>query len=244
MIKLWNRLKNRWYFAARNTEKTWQSYYDEEPDYSWLKKTVAALVIFGLVYGAQVSNTKVGQEVTSVVRQILATQTDFVYYAARTIDYINTYWPNSTDLSGIPVLKQMQSTISRPADPLRYMTKPVDGQVMKQYGWQGNATSTQDILHEGIEIAAPAGASVRAAATGKVKIVSESVQFGKLLILDHGKNIETIYGHLTDILVKEGDEVSQGQVVARVGKVGTAVSVLYFELRENGKAIDPLSRIK
>lgn len=244
MTKLWNRLKNRWYFAARNTEKNWQSYYEEEPDYTWLKKIVAALAIFALVYGAQVSNTRIGQEVTGTVRQILATQTDFVYYTARTIDYINMYWPNSANISGIPVLKQMQTTISRPADPLRYMTKPVEGQVMTQYGWQGNTAVKQDIFHEGIDIAAPAGASVRAAATGKVKVITDSAQFGKILIIDHGQSIETIYGHLTDVLVRENDEVSQGQVVARVGKTGAAVSVLYFELRENGKAIDPLSRIK
>lgn len=244
MTKLWNRLKNRWNFSARNTEKTWQSYYEEEPDYIWLKKIIAALAIFALVYGAQASNTRVGQEVTGIVRQVLATQTDFVYYTARTIEYINRHWPNGADISGIPVLKQMQTTISRPADPLRYMTKPVEGQIVAQYGWQGNTAVKQDVFHEGIDIAAPAGASVRAAATGKVKIVTDSVQFGTILIIDHGQNIETIYGHLTDVLVKESDEISQGQVVARVGKTGAAVSVLYFELRENGKAIDPLSRIK
>lgn len=244
MIKLWSRLKNRWNFAARNPEKTWQSYYEEEPDYTWLKKIIAALAIFALVYGAQASNTRVGQEVTGIVRQVLATQTDFVYYTARTIEYINRHWPNSADISGIPVLKQMQTTLSRPADPLRYMTKPVEGQIMTQYGWQGNTAVKQDIFHEGIDIAAPAAASVRAAAAGKVKIVTDSVQFGTILIIDHGQNIETIYGHLTDVLVKESDEISQGQVVARVGKTGAAVSVLYFELRENGKAIDPLLRIK
>ena len=57
MTKLWNRLKNRWNFSARNTEKTWQSYYEEEPDYTWLKKIIAALAIFALVYGAQASYT-------------------------------------------------------------------------------------------------------------------------------------------------------------------------------------------
>lgn len=244
MIKLWNRIKNRWQFIGRNSERNWQSYYEEEPDYTWLKKTVTALALFAVVYGAHVSDTKIGQEVTNTVRQVLVTQTDFVYYTARTVEYINTYWPNASDISGIPALKQVQATISRPADPLLYMTKPVEGQVMTQYGWQNNAVIKQDTMHEGIDIAAPAGASVRAAATGKVKVVTDSMQFGKMLIMDHGQGVETVYGHLADILVKEGDTVSQGQVVARVGKTGAAATVLYFELRENGKAIDPLSRIK
>ena len=244
MTKLWNRIKNRWQFSGRNNERNWQSYYEEEPDYTWLKKTVTALSLFAVIYGAHVSDTRIGQEVTGAVRRVLATQTDFVYYTARTVDYLNAYWPNVANISGLPVLKQVQATISRPADPLLYMTKPVDGQVMTQYGWQTNAAVKQDTMHEGIDIAAPAGSSVRAAATGKVKVVTDSAQFGKMLIIDHGQNTETIYGHLIDVLVKEGDAVSQGQVVARVGKTGAAAPVLYFELRENGKAIDPLSRLK
>ncbi|HWR41578.1 M23 family metallopeptidase [Sporomusa sp.] len=246
MTKLWNRLKNRWQFAMRNrnNERNWQSYYEDTPDYTWLKKTVTALAIFAMIYGAHVSDTRIGQEVTGAVKQMLTTQTDFVYYTVRTVDYVNTYWPNAIQLSEIPVLKQVQATISRPADPLMYMTKPVEGQVMTGYGWRTNSALKQETLHEGIDIAAQAGASVRAAATGKVKIVTDSAQFGKVLIIDHGQGVETVYGHLADVLVKDSDAVSQGQVVGRVGKTGAVAPVLYFELRENGKAIDPLPRIK
>ena len=244
MTKLWNQFKNRWQFTGRNNERNWQSYYEDPPDYTGLKKTIAALALFAVVYGAHVSDTRVGQEVSGAVRQLLATQTDFVYYTTRTIDYVHTYWPNAANMSGIPVLKQVQTTISRPADPLLYMTKPAEGQVISQYGWRVDPAIKQERMFEGIDIAAVSGASVRAAAPGNVKIVTDSTQFGKLLIIDHGQSIETIYGHLTDVLVKEGDAVSQGQVVARIGKSGAAVPVLYFEVRENGKAIDPLSRLK
>lgn len=245
MTKLWNRMKNRWQFTGRNNEKTWQSYYDDEPDYTWLKKTVAALALFAVVYSAHVSNTRIGQEITGAVRQMLATQTDFMYYTARTIEYANIYWPNAANISGIPVLKQVQATISRPADPLLYMTKPAEGQIVNQFGWQQTNPSVKpETLREGIDIAAPAGTGVRAAATGKVKIITDSTHFGKMLIIDHGQGIETIYGYLADIVVKEGDAVSQGQIVARVAKTGSNQPVLYFELRENGKALDPLSRFK
>ncbi|MDF2568980.1 MAG: Peptidase family [Sporomusa sp.] len=246
MTKLWNRLKSRGYFTIQNNDKNWQSYYEDTPDYTWLKKSVTAMALFAIVYSAHVSDTRIGQEVTSGVRQVLVTQTDFVYYTTRTIEHVNTYWPNAVQLSGIPVLKQVQATISRPADPLLYMTRPVEGQVMTGFGWRTNPVIKQDTMHEGIELAAQVGTSVRAAATGKVKMVTDSVQFGKMLFIDHGQGVETIYGHLADVLVKEGDAVSQGQVVARVGKTGEATSapVLYFELRENGKAIDPVARIK
>jgi len=245
MKNLWNRLKNRLQFSMRNTERNWQSYYSEDtPDYTWLKKTVAALALFAMIYGAHASNTMIGQQVSGAVRQTLATQTDFAYYAMRTAEYVNNYWPNAINIAELPVLKQVQSTISRPADPLLYMTKPVEGQIMTEYGWQNNPVLKQETLHEGIDIAAQAGTSVRAAAPGKVKLITDSAQFGKLLIIEHGQGLETFYGYLADVLVTEGEAVSQGQVVARVGKTGAAVSVLYFELRENGKAIDPVPRLK
>lgn len=244
MTKLWNRLKNRWQFSLRTNEKNWQSYYEEQPDYTWLKKTVAALALYAVVYGAHVSDTRIGQEITAAVRQVLATQTDFVYYTAKTVEYVSTHWPNAVPSSGIPVLKQVQATISRPADPLRYMTKPVEGQITAQYGWQAGAAGKPESMHDGIAIAASPGANVQAAAAGKVKVVSDSAQFSKMLIIDHGQNVETVYGYLADVLVKEGDSVSQGQVIAHVAKTGPAASGLYFELRENGKAIDPVPRIK
>ncbi len=244
MTKLWNYIKNGWQLNNRNNEKTWQSYYEDEPDYSWLKKTITALVLFALVYGAHVSNTQVGLEVSGGVRKMLATQTDFVYYTARAIEYVTTHWPNAVNSPVIPVLKQVQTTISRPADPLRYMMKPVAGQIVTPYGWQTNQTPQQATLHEGIAIAAPEGASVQAAAEGRVKIVTDSAQFGKLLIVDHGQGIETVYGYLGEVMVKEGEAVSQGQIMARIGKGGLPMAKLYFELRDNGKAVDPLSRIK
>lgn len=245
MTKLWNYLKKHWSFNFRTHEKNWQSYYEEEPDYFLLKKTAAALAIFAVVYGGQVSDTRIGQEIVGGVRQILATQTDFVYYTASALEYINAHWPNAANWGSIPVLKQVQATISHPADPLRYMTKPVEGPITSPYGWQANQASTkQEVLQEGIDIAAPTGTGVQAAAAGKVKVITDSSQLGKMLIIDHGQGIETIYGRLGDILVKEADIVSQGQIIARIAKVGTATPGLYFELRENGKAVDPLTRMK
>ncbi|MBP2634932.1 MAG: Peptidase family [Firmicutes bacterium] len=244
MTKLWNSIKNGWQFTNRSNEKTWQSYYEDEPDYTWLKKTIAAMALFALVYGAQVSNTQVGLELAGGVRQMLVTQTDFAYYTMQAIDYVTSHWPNAASSPVIPVLKQVQTTISRPADPLRYMMKPVAGQIVTPYGWQTSQAPKQAILHEGIAIAAPEGSGVQAAAAGKVKAVTDSVRLGRMLIIEHGQGIETVYGYLGEVLVKEGEPVSQGQVMAYIGKGGPAMAELYFELRENGRAVDPLSRIK
>jgi murein DD-endopeptidase MepM/ murein hydrolase activator NlpD len=142
------------------------------------------------------------------------------------------------------VLKRVQTTVAKPADPLLYMSKPVEGKLVMQFGWQTHPVLKQEIKYEGIEIEADLGTGVHAAAAGKVKLITDSARFGKMLIIDNGNDIETVYGHLGEILVGQGEMVSQGQVIARVGKTGINSSTLYFEIREKGISIDPLSRIK
>jgi murein DD-endopeptidase MepM/ murein hydrolase activator NlpD len=100
-------------------------------------------------------------------------------------------------------------------------------------------------MQEGVRLEAPLGSSVRATAAGRVKAVGDSARYGKVVVIDHGQDLESLYGHLGEVLVKEGETVSQGQVIARSGKTGmTAVPQLYFEVREKGIVIDPLTRIK
>lgn len=239
MAKLWNRWKNRWGDNrwGENREHHWQ-YRDDEVDYGWLKRTVLATLIFSLVYVSHVSETTVGRVIDDGVRYILTTETDFAYIANRLAQYA----PQGFDTA---VLKRVQTTVSKPADPLLYMSRPVDGKITAPFGWRTHPVLKQEMMHEGIDIDAPLGTSVRAAAPGKVKLANESAQFGRTLIIEHGQEIESMYGHLGEVLVKPGDMISQGQVIARVGKTGIANGpLLYFEVREKGKAIDPLTRIK
>jgi murein DD-endopeptidase MepM/ murein hydrolase activator NlpD len=100
-------------------------------------------------------------------------------------------------------------------------------------------------MHEGIDFEAELGANIRAAAPGKVKAVADNAQYGKTLIVEHSQDIDTVYGHMGEILVSQGDLVSQGQVVGKVGKAGpSSAPMLYFEVREQGKAVDPMTRLK
>lgn len=234
MARYWN---NRWKTNRWESKDPWQN-RDQEQSYAWLKKTVVAGMIFTLVYGAQASNTAIGLAVVEGVRQILTVETDFAYIA----DQLAGYAPKNVDIS---VLKKVQNTVSRPADPLLYMTQPVEGKLAVQFGWQVNPVNKQETMHEGVAFDATLGAPVRAAAAGKVKAVTDSARYGRTLIIQHSQEVDTIYGYLGEVLVKQDEAVSQGQVVARVGKNGSpGTAQLYFEVREKGKATDPLSRIK
>ncbi|SFL68512.1 M23 family metallopeptidase [Pelosinus propionicus] len=237
MAKLWNKLrKNRW-GETREVDYSWQ-YPEEERNYSWLKKTIIAGVLFAIVYCAHISETAIGKIMDDGVRYTLTAQTDVNYVVEKIISVA----PENLDLS---LLKRVQTTISKPADPLLYMHTPVPGKVIVPFGWGVHPVLKQERMHEGIEMEAALGTSVQAAAPGKVKMITDSAQLGKVVIIEHSQEIETLYGHLGEVIVQQGDEISQGQIIAKVGKSGMVTGpLLYFEVRENGKAIDPTTRLK
>jgi Membrane proteins related to metalloendopeptidases len=205
--------------------------------FGWLKRTAVATLSFAIIYAAQASDTAVGRTVSDAVRYTLTTGTDFSYLAEK----ITAYAPKDMDIS---VFKRLSGNVTKPADPFLYLVRPVDGKVVSPFGWQVHPVLKQDVLQEGVGLDAALGTPVRAAAAGRVKAVADSARHGKVLVVEHSKDVDTLYGHLGEVLVKEGDAVSQGQVVARVGKTGmTTVPLLYFELREKGVAVDPLPRL-
>ncbi|MBP2649627.1 MAG: Peptidase [Firmicutes bacterium] len=235
MAKQWNNWGRNQHWDNKDG---WQQYGEEEYDYGWLKKTVIALIVFAIAYGANVSETTVGKGVTDGLKYVLTTPTDFDYIG----EVLEKYLPQDMDVA---VIKRIRETMAKPADPLLYMAKPVDGKLVKMFGWYTDPATKEEKLSDGITIAAVPGTLVKAAASGKVKAVAESAQYGRILIIEHSHDVDTVYGKLDDILVKPDEQVSQGQVVASVGKsANLEVSELYFEIRDKGKAIDPLTRIK
>ncbi|WP_027210949.1 peptidoglycan DD-metalloendopeptidase family protein [Burkholderia sp. WSM2232] len=93
---------------------------------------------------------------------------------------------------------------------------------------------------KGIDISAPAGTPVVAAAAGTVVYAGNGLRgYGNLLILKHNTEYLTAYAHNRVLLVKEGDTVAQGQKIAEVGDTDTNRVMLHFELRYQGRSIDP-----
>lgn len=126
------------------------------------------------------------------------------------------------------------------------MTWPVPGYtgITSYYGWRFNNTD----FHTGIDISGSNiyGQNIVAAADGVVIKAQETyvqgVGYGRYLIIDHGGNISTLYGHTSQLLVSEGDHVTRGQAIAKVGSTGWSTGPhLHFEVRENGTAVNPLS---
>lgn len=118
---------------------------------------------------------------------------------------------------------------------------PVVGPVTSGYGYRTHPIFKTRQFHAGIDIGAPAGTAVRAAASGEVAYAGWLRGYGKVVIILHEGGIATVYAHLQDIVVSEGQRVSQGQVIGSVGTTGWATGPhLYFEVRVDGRAVDPL----
>ena len=114
---------------------------------------------------------------------------------------------------------------------------PVDGKVVSKFG-----PAKDNQRNDGINIAAPVGAPVKASAPGVVAYAGNELRgFGNMVLLRHADGWVTAYAHNSSLLVQKGDKVGQGQTIARVGSSGNVdTPQLHFELRKGTKAVDPL----
>lgn len=134
---------------------------------------------------------------------------------------------------------QVPDRHQRPFKALRSeLPWPVAGRLTNRFG---QAREHQGLRWRGVFIAAEAAQPVRAIARGRVAYADWLRGFGLLIIVDHGDGYMSLYGHNQALFREPGDWVEDGEVLARVGDTGGALETgLYFELRHEGKPIDPL----
>ncbi len=116
----------------------------------------------------------------------------------------------------------------------------VSARISSGYGWRKDPFTGDRKWHDGIDIALPAGAPVRAAGDGVVTFSGKMRGYGKVIILRHPGDLETVYAHNQDNECREGEHVRKGELLGRVGRTGRATGPhLHFEVRKSGRAIDP-----
>jgi murein DD-endopeptidase MepM/ murein hydrolase activator NlpD len=116
--------------------------------------------------------------------------------------------------------------------------------VVSKYGWRIHPILGVRKLHEGIDIAAPEGTPIHAAAAGTVVWAGPRNGYGNAVIIDHGSGVGTVYAHQSAIAVSAGQGVGRGDVIGYVGHTGLAITPhLHFEVRVGGKTYDPLAYV-
>jgi murein DD-endopeptidase MepM/ murein hydrolase activator NlpD len=95
-------------------------------------------------------------------------------------------------------------------------------------------------FHGGIDMAAPAGTAVHAAAAGRASVAWSPAGYGRFVVVQHGGGIATLYGHLDSTALRSGDAVEAGQEIGRVGSTGLSTGPhLHFEVRRGGRPVEP-----
>lgn len=121
---------------------------------------------------------------------------------------------------------------------------PSSHRITSNFGKRTSPKKGASSNHQGIDIGAPTGDKVIAAASGEVVIAKYSVSAGNYIMISHGSQIYTIYMHLSKMSVKEGDEVVKGQKIGEVGSTGYSTGPhLHFGIRKNGVYVDPLTYV-
>jgi murein hydrolase activator len=138
--------------------------------------------------------------------------------------------------------KASQKAVREAAGPDRNrLPWPVHGQVLTRFGSQKHPQFGTTVFRRGIDIAARIGDEVRAVAGGVVVKADWFKGYGRLVIVDHRDGMYTLYGNLSQVTVNNGDRVEGGQIIGLAGDTGSLKGAkLYFEVRRNGEAEDPL----
>lgn len=139
---------------------------------------------------------------------------------------------------------QAQERLNRAASsagPLTQFQLPTQGRISSGFGPRRAPTAGASSFHKGVDIAAPTGSRVGAAANGVVIFAGKLGGLGNAIIVDHGGGTITEYGHLSRILVERGQQVGRNAKIGEVGSTGVSTGPhLDFRVKQNGKYVDPM----
>lgn len=151
----------------------------------------------------------------------------------------------SRELSQNSVVRRYQKSYSTWIEERKclespYIDKPIRANMTSRYGYRTHPMSGRRHVHAGIDFRGKTGTPVLAGSAGVVKTAHRKGAYGKTIIIDHGNSYTTLYGHLSDYAVKEGQWVNLGQTIGYIGRTGrTTGPHLHFEIRCHNVPVNP-----
>ncbi len=200
------------------------------------------------VNGENKTSVNTLEEAENIVQEMNEEYSDEV----ATVAILEQYTKNEEDIGTVELsvaktsidtdLREIKSEQERIAEAtfngVYFSTIPVVGNITSRYGVV--ETSVRNHAHGGLDIAAPAGTNIKAAAPGTVSYSGWMSGYGYLIIIDHENGVQTYYGHCSKLYASVGDEVEAGTVIAAVGSTGNSTgNHLHFEIRLNGSSVNP-----
>lgn len=150
---------------------------------------------------------------------------------------------NSREIEALVRRAQGTPAVATPGRRLGRFLLPARGVLTSGFGLRTHPIFRIRRMHTGIDIAAPRGSPVVAAADGVVLYAGWFGGYGKIVLLDHGGGVSTLYGHLSATLVRVGQRVRRGQTIGLVGSTGYSTGPhVHFEVRINGRPVNPRGR--
>lgn len=133
------------------------------------------------------------------------------------------------------------SAVDTNENSVNSMCLPVqNGTITSDFGNRTNPITKKGEAHKGLDISAPHGSNIFAAAEGTVELAQNSSSYGNYVIINHTGGLKTLYAHCSKLLVSEGQNIKKGQVIALVGSTGQSTrSHLHFEVISNGQYLNP-----
>jgi murein DD-endopeptidase MepM/ murein hydrolase activator NlpD len=136
------------------------------------------------------------------------------------------------------------SHASKPLSSPVSLRLPVHGAIRSVFGPRRDPINGRQRFHKGIDIAAPRGTPIAAAGAGTVIFAGRNHGYGNMVMIEHADGRRTLYGHAERLFVTAGDTVAAGQTIAAVGSTGHSTGPhVHFEVRENNRAVNPLSSL-
>ena len=154
------------------------------------------------------------------------------------LDVLSRHVENRYDYMGILENQLFDAKVKKKLMPT---VKPVDvGWNASSFGWRIDPITGQNALHEGIDFLVDTGTPIHAAADGLVVVAEFHPQYGYVVDIDHGNDFATRYAHASKLLVKAGDLVQRGAIIAESGSTGRSTGPhVHFEVRYKGVAQNP-----
>ena len=204
------------------------------------------LAVVGIPLSAKIGNHKINIYKNNTKNKIYQNFTvkNYKYKTQRlTIPNKNKVNPNKKSLKRIEreflLKKKLKKTYSENTPHFNFI-RPVAGRDSGRFGLRRILNKQKRNPHSGMDIAAPHGRSVKSAEAGRVIYTGDLFFTGKVVYIDHGNGLLSLYAHLSKITVKKGQQVKRGQIIGKVGKTGRVTGPhLHWSVYLNGNAVDP-----